>query len=83
MLPAPETIAAVEEKLHHEIETMRAKQKFDWQKYVTVYHQVRTIQDEDQDALDGVKALFKHEQEQHLKWLQDSLRSPRKRAASI
>ena len=76
------TVVPELERLHHEIETMHAKQKFEWKKYTSVCRQVRRLQG-DEGALDTIKALFDHEQQQHLKWLQDTLRSPRNRAASI
>ena len=63
------------EKLHSEIESMYKKQRFEWQKYVHLCKELDTINDPDHSKMvDDLKEMFKHEQEQHLQWLERSVK---------
>ena len=59
------------EKLHSDLETMYKEQRFEWQKYVQMCQELDAIDDpEHSEMVDDIKKMFKHEQEQHLLWLQ-------------
>ena len=62
------------ERLHSDFETMYAKQRFEWQKYVKMCEDLSQIVDENNsEDVSKIKELFLVEQQKHLKWLQNTL----------